>query len=339
MLLFNKTFYIIYAAAGLILIVLPSQPMSAIAQSPAPRASVAKSPGRSVAAYASANTDVLKMLKAGLPESVVLAKIHMEPGKFDTSADALIALKKAGASEAVLDAVLDHGKPADQQAVPASQAPTISSVAPVSISQTGTQPSMTPAKMDQQPGTVQGHAAADSNTPEAVGTSFVASTSRSGQVASTAPTTNPDKMAQVYFYRPHQALGVGSGVNPSIYCDGIRLGALRPLSFLLIDIPIGRHRFYMGGETEQEKKFIKTEPTIDIDLKSGESYYYMIKFRTGGFFGKTLYSFPITSIQSEQAEQEINQLRPLEGQYISHDALPSGVVVNVTLPATGQRSQ
>src|ERR1039458_7162409 len=47
---------------------------------------------------APANAEVLKLLRAAMPESVVLSKIHAATGKFDTSVDALVALKQAGAS-------------------------------------------------------------------------------------------------------------------------------------------------------------------------------------------------------------------------------------------------
>lgn len=52
------------------------------------------------------NSDLLEMLKAKLPESVILAKIKNSPTKFDSSVKALDALKKAGASEAILLAVI-----------------------------------------------------------------------------------------------------------------------------------------------------------------------------------------------------------------------------------------
>jgi hypothetical protein len=52
-----------------------------------------------------ANSDILKMIEAGLPESVIVNKIKASIEKFDTSVDALIALKKAGATEAELNAV------------------------------------------------------------------------------------------------------------------------------------------------------------------------------------------------------------------------------------------
>lgn len=55
------------------------------------------------------NQDVARMVASGLPESVVLSSIQAGPTQFDTSVDALIALHKAGASNAVLDAVVATG--------------------------------------------------------------------------------------------------------------------------------------------------------------------------------------------------------------------------------------
>lgn len=52
------------------------------------------------------NADIAKLLAAGLGESAVVATIRSNGGSFDTSADALIALKRAGASDAVIQAIL-----------------------------------------------------------------------------------------------------------------------------------------------------------------------------------------------------------------------------------------
>lgn len=53
------------------------------------------------------NSDVVKMLKAGLPEGIILRYIQISRTNFATTPNALIDLKKHGASEAVLGAVLD----------------------------------------------------------------------------------------------------------------------------------------------------------------------------------------------------------------------------------------
>lgn len=47
------------------------------------------------------------MVKAGLPESIVIREIQLSRTSFDTSPAGLIDLRKRGASEAVLHAVLD----------------------------------------------------------------------------------------------------------------------------------------------------------------------------------------------------------------------------------------
>jgi hypothetical protein len=52
------------------------------------------------------NQDVIKMLKAGLPENTIVLAIQKSSNKFDTSPDALIALKEAGATQKVLNAIL-----------------------------------------------------------------------------------------------------------------------------------------------------------------------------------------------------------------------------------------
>ena len=52
------------------------------------------------------NTDVVNMVQGGVPESVIVASIKAHPGKFDVSPDALIALHKAGVTQAEMDAMI-----------------------------------------------------------------------------------------------------------------------------------------------------------------------------------------------------------------------------------------
>jgi S1-C subfamily serine protease len=56
------------------------------------------------------NADVIKMLRSGLTATVVEAAIKNSPGNYDTSADALLALKEAGATEAVIVSMLEARK-------------------------------------------------------------------------------------------------------------------------------------------------------------------------------------------------------------------------------------
>jgi hypothetical protein len=56
------------------------------------------------------NKDIIAMVKAELGDKIVIEKINSSPGdKLDTSTDALIRLKKAGVSKAVIDAMIKRG--------------------------------------------------------------------------------------------------------------------------------------------------------------------------------------------------------------------------------------
>jgi hypothetical protein len=62
--------------------------------------------GRGSAQDVLTNDGVVKMVKAGLPDSVIIQKIRTSEKKFDTSADALIHLKGAGVPDKVIEAML-----------------------------------------------------------------------------------------------------------------------------------------------------------------------------------------------------------------------------------------
>src|ERR1700722_10525042 len=57
------------------------------------------------------NDDIIKLVQAKLPDSVVIAKIKSSNCDFDTSTDALIKLKQAGVSDSVLQAIIDAPPP------------------------------------------------------------------------------------------------------------------------------------------------------------------------------------------------------------------------------------
>lgn len=52
------------------------------------------------------NNDIINMVKSKLPESVVVQAIESNPGKYDTSTNALVALHKAGVTENELNAMI-----------------------------------------------------------------------------------------------------------------------------------------------------------------------------------------------------------------------------------------
>ena len=57
------------------------------------------------------NDSVIKLLKAGLSDDLIVNTINASPGKYNTSADALIALRDAGADSKVISAVLLKSRP------------------------------------------------------------------------------------------------------------------------------------------------------------------------------------------------------------------------------------
>jgi len=65
------------------------------------------------------NQSIVDMVKAGLSERVIIAKIRNSPTNFDTQTDALIALKKNGVPEKVIEAIMSPSAPA----APAAAAP------------------------------------------------------------------------------------------------------------------------------------------------------------------------------------------------------------------------
>lgn len=68
--------------------------------------------GQAAGTAALTNGDVIKMVQTKLPDGAIVAKIKSSSCKFDTSLDALIKLKQAGISDAVMQAMTEAGAPA-----------------------------------------------------------------------------------------------------------------------------------------------------------------------------------------------------------------------------------
>lgn len=58
------------------------------------------------------NADILKMVEAKLGDDIIIGKIKSSPGNFDTSIDAVLKLKAAGVSDAVIRAIVEASPPA-----------------------------------------------------------------------------------------------------------------------------------------------------------------------------------------------------------------------------------
>ncbi len=94
------------------------------------------------------NDGVLKLIKAGLSDDLIVSTISASPGAYDTSADGLITLKNGGASEKVLSAIVLKNSSAPGTAAASPNAPDKSN------SPAGTPTTNAPA--DVEPGTASG---------------------------------------------------------------------------------------------------------------------------------------------------------------------------------------
>ena len=56
------------------------------------------------------NEDVLKLVTAAIGDDVILAKIKSSPSQFQLDTDSIVALKKAGASDRVIAAMIEASR-------------------------------------------------------------------------------------------------------------------------------------------------------------------------------------------------------------------------------------
>jgi hypothetical protein len=54
------------------------------------------------------NDSILKLMKAGMSEDVILGMVNSEPGTYTVTADAVISLKQAGVSDKIINAMVSH---------------------------------------------------------------------------------------------------------------------------------------------------------------------------------------------------------------------------------------
>jgi tetratricopeptide (TPR) repeat protein len=70
-------------------------------------------PGGQSSSTGLTNDDIIKLVQAKLPDSIVIAKIKSSTCDFDTTADGLIKLKQAGISDSVLQAMVEAPPPSE----------------------------------------------------------------------------------------------------------------------------------------------------------------------------------------------------------------------------------
>lgn len=78
------------------------------------------------------NGDVIKMVKAGVPESVVVSSIRSSPANYDLSPDGLVALHKAGVTQNEMDALMAAANPASNAGTSAT-APAAAAAPPPAV--------------------------------------------------------------------------------------------------------------------------------------------------------------------------------------------------------------
>jgi len=74
------------------------------------------------------NESVISMVRAGLSETIILAKVKSSAAKFDVRTDSLVALKRAGVTDRVIEAMVSH--PGQAAAAAAAPAPAPATAAP-----------------------------------------------------------------------------------------------------------------------------------------------------------------------------------------------------------------
>lgn len=103
------------------------------------------------------NDSVIKLVKAGLSDDLIIATINATPGTYDTSADGIIGLKSGGASDKVIGAILVKSSPKAAAITPepsqAAPGSTPQTSAPAQPAQVAPSPATTGA---EEPGTASG---------------------------------------------------------------------------------------------------------------------------------------------------------------------------------------
>jgi hypothetical protein len=80
------------------------------AQDPALDTAAGPVPAKAVPMKALTNDSILRMVKAGLGDDLILQSIRLQPGDYTTDADALVALKEAGVSDRVIAGMMNKGR-------------------------------------------------------------------------------------------------------------------------------------------------------------------------------------------------------------------------------------
>lgn len=89
------------------------------------------------AQQAQSNASIIKLVKAGLSDDLIISAIRSSPGSYNTSADGLISLKSAGASDKVVTAILVKNGGDNVSPTPGAAVSTSTSALPPGIDSEG----------------------------------------------------------------------------------------------------------------------------------------------------------------------------------------------------------
>ena len=99
------------------------------AQTPAPQPAIKKTPAKTATKSAAptdaalTNRDVIRLVQAKISEDLIVAKIRQSKTRFDTSVDALVALKAAGVTDSLLNEMMHPAPNGSSAATPRHRRP------------------------------------------------------------------------------------------------------------------------------------------------------------------------------------------------------------------------
>lgn len=233
------------------------------------------------------NADVVKLLEAGMPDDVVLQAIGAGQPHFDTSAEALIALKAKGASPTVLKAMLRPSE-AGRKAAPSARSAAPSGYNPEEVTllvdgQTITMQYIIPQMRTTARAlgfggmasyaTLSGAAAQrriDSASPE-----FIVSIPQSAQVDTYLTLAN-------FAVRSNQSREIMTGGGYMSYSTGINKSRVVKI-----------HSEKMPDQSAARDGFVLYKIAPEKPLKAGEYalVLYTGEMRTAGFFAQAANSY------------------------------------------------
>lgn len=120
----------------------------------------------------------------------------------------------------------------------------------------------------------------------------------------------------VYVYRERRFYG--SGLEPSVYCDGAQVARMDNGRFFVMQIPPGKHVIRSSDKKHE----------VSLDFKTGQTYYIRIDLHTGTWRGNGRPIFVIP----EQAQEELKK----NLTYIGQDKVVDKNLVLANPPALAQ---